>query len=84
MYTLAMKHAHLLLDESLLSEARRISAAGTFSGAVTEALQSFVRQAQARRILELRGTGAWEGDLGEMRGDRPRHRSTRKPARAAR
>ena len=27
---------------------------------------------KAERILELAGSGRWEGDLAEMRGDRPR------------
>jgi hypothetical protein len=34
------------------------------------ALEDFVRRAKARRILELRGSGLWEGDLGAMRRDR--------------
>jgi hypothetical protein len=41
------------------------------------ALQDFVRRARARRILELRGTGLWEGELGEMRRDRgPKKRAS--------
>jgi len=34
------------------------------------AIDSKVR-ARARQILTLRGSGLWEGDLGEMRGDAP-------------
>ena len=37
--------------------------------AVDLALREFVRNARARRILELAGSGLWQGDLGEMRGD---------------
>jgi Arc/MetJ family transcription regulator len=73
-----MKRTNLVLDEALLEEATRLSGSKTWSGAVDAALRDFVRRAKARRILELRGQGAWEGDLGEMRGDRPSRRSTRR------
>jgi Arc/MetJ family transcription regulator len=65
-----MKRTNLVLDEKLLEEATRLSAAKTYSAAVQRALEDFVRRAKARQILELRGSGAWEGDLAEMRGDR--------------
>ena len=41
----------------------------TWPATVNRALEAFVRRARARRILELRGCGLWEGDLAEMRGD---------------
>ena len=65
-----MKRTNLVLDGDLLEEATRISGEKTYSAAVMRALEDFVRRAKARQILELRGSGAWEGDLGEMRGDR--------------
>ena len=65
-----MKRTNLVLDEELLDEATRISGEKTYSAVVTRALESFVRQARARRILELEGRGLWEGDLAEMREDR--------------
>jgi Arc/MetJ family transcription regulator len=77
-----MKRTNLVLDEELLEEATRLSGARTYSAAVTRALEDFVRRIRARRILELEGSGAWEGDLGEMRGDRPARRS--RSARASR
>lgn len=64
-----MKRTNLVLDEELLEEATRLSGEKTYSGAVRMALEEFVRRVKARRILELRGTGAWEGRLGEMRDD---------------
>jgi hypothetical protein len=36
------------------------------------ALRDFVRRAKARRILDLAGSGLWDGDLAEMRSDRSR------------
>lgn len=69
-----MKRTNLVLDERLLDEALRLSGERTYSKAVGRALAEFVRRVKAGRILELAGSGLWEGDLAEMRGDRPRRR----------
>ncbi len=68
-HTIHMKRTNLVLDESILAEAQRLSGERTYSGTVMRALEDFVRPAKARRILELRGSGTWEGDLREMRRD---------------
>ena len=68
-HSIHMKRTNLVLDESILAEAQRLSGERTYSGTVMRALEDFVRRAKARRILELRGSGAWEGDLREMRRD---------------
>jgi Arc/MetJ family transcription regulator len=73
-----MKRTNLVLDEHLLEEATRLSGEKTYSGAVRRALEDFVRRAKARRILELRGSGLWEGELGAMRDDRPCPRRPKK------
>lgn len=65
-----MKRTNLVLDEDLLEEATRLSGEKTYSRAVGRALEEFVRRIKAGRILELRGSGLWKGDLAEMRGDR--------------
>ena len=67
-----MKRTNLVLDEEVLEEATRLSGEKTYSATVMRALDDFVRRAKARQILELRGSGLWEGDLGEMRRDRKR------------
>jgi Arc/MetJ family transcription regulator len=64
-----MKRTNLVLDEHLLEEALRLSGERTYSRAVDRALGDFVRRAKARKILELAGTGLWEGDLAAMRDD---------------
>jgi len=69
-----------MLDEHLLEEATRLSQSKTYSGAVQMALKQFIQRAKARQILQLTGQGLWEGDLAEMREDRPR----RSPKHAAR
>jgi hypothetical protein len=73
-----MKRTNLVLDEQLLREATRLSGEKTFSRTVERALEEFVRRIKARQILSLRGSGLWEGDLGEMRRDtRPAQRRSR-------
>jgi Arc/MetJ family transcription regulator len=71
-----MKRTNLVLREDLLEEAVRLSGERTYSRTVERALEDFVRRIKARRILELAGTGAWEGNLAEMRDDHPRRESS--------
>jgi Arc/MetJ family transcription regulator len=73
-HTLHMKRTNLMLDEGLLREATRLCGGKTYSGTVNIALQDFVRRAKARRILDLAGSGDWEGKLAAMRDDAPRAR----------
>ena len=68
-YTIHMKRTNLVLNEELLEEAVRLSGERTFSATVNRALEAFVRSARARRILELRGSGIWKGNLAQMRED---------------
>ena len=73
-----MKRTNLVLDAELLEEATRLSGEKTYSAAVQRALIDFVKRAKARQILELRGSGLWEGDLPQMRKDRSRHDSRKR------
>jgi Arc/MetJ family transcription regulator len=72
-----MKRTNLVLREELLEEATRLSGEKTYSRTVERALEEFVRRMKTHRILELRGSGLWDGDLSEMRRDRPVGRSKR-------
>jgi Arc/MetJ family transcription regulator len=79
-----MKRTNLVLDENLLEEALRVSGERTYSAAVGRALDAYVKRARASRIFELGGSGAWEGNLSDMRGDedlssKPRGRNRRDP-----
>ena len=78
-----MKRTNLVLDGELLDEALRLSGERTYSKTVERALEDFVRRIRARRILDLAGSGLWEGDLSEMRRDHPRRPSRAKAKRAA-
>jgi hypothetical protein len=64
-----MKRTNLVLDEELLEEAVRLSGERTYSRTVERALSEFVARVRAGKILDLAGSGAWQGDLGVMRGD---------------
>jgi hypothetical protein len=83
MYPIHMKRTNLVLREDLLDEALRVSGERTYSQAVERALEDFVRRMKAGQILQLAGSGLWEGSLAEMRADRPtaRRRSRRRVAR---
>ena len=72
-----MKRTNVVLDESVLAEARRLSGEKTYSATIMKALNEFVRRATARQIFDLQGLGLWEGDLSEMRRDSPRKRGKR-------
>jgi Arc/MetJ family transcription regulator len=64
-----MKRTNLVLDEELLEEAKRITGSRTYSATVDRALRELVRKVNIRQILNLQGSGLWEGDLSEMRRD---------------
>jgi len=79
-----MKRTNLVLDENLLEEATRLSGERTYSRTVDRALEDYVRRIKARRILDLAGSGLWEGDLGQMRRDLPARRPRRPSTRGSR
>jgi hypothetical protein len=62
-----------VLDGPLLEETLRLSGERTYSRAVERAMEDFVRRAKARRVLDLAGSGLWDGDLSSMREDRPKY-----------
>jgi hypothetical protein len=76
-----MKRTNLVLNEALLEEATRLSGERTYSRTVERALEEFVRRIKARRILELTGSGLWEGDLAVVREDRGVYRTQRRGSR---
>lgn len=73
-----MKRTNLVLREELLEEATRLSGEKTYSRAVEHALEEYVRRQKARQILNLRGSGLWEGDLASMRKDKPTRRQKKR------
>ena len=70
-----MKRTTLVLDRRLLAAALRLSGEKTYSAVVERALRDLVLRIKARQILDLQGSGAWEGDLAVMRRDNSRLRA---------
>ncbi len=75
-----MRRTNLVLDGEALEEARRALGTKTYSETVNHALSEVVRRHKMHGIVQFFGKGLWTGDLAEMRDDRPRRRSRRKPA----
>ena len=73
-----MKRTNLVLDGELLEEATRLSGERTYSKTVERALREMVRRAKARQILDLAGSGLWQGDLAAMREDKGVYRTRRR------
>jgi hypothetical protein len=76
-----MKRTNLVLNADLLEEATRLSGERTYSRTVERALEDFVRRAKARRILDLAGSGLWQGNLSAVREDRGTYRTRRRAPR---
>jgi hypothetical protein len=66
-----MKRTNLVLDEQLLAQATQVLAAKTYSAAVNIALAEVIRLRKIQSIPRFFGSGIWEGDLSQMREDRP-------------
>ena len=58
-----------MVDEQILEEAQRLGGERTYSATVNRALEDYVRRIKAKRILDLKGSGLWQGDLSEIRRD---------------
>ena len=78
---MCMKRTNLVLDDALLEEATRLSGERTYSRTVERALEEMVRRIKAKRILDLAGSGLWQGDLSAVREDRGLYRTRRRGSR---
>ena len=64
-----MKRTNVVVDDKLLSRARRLTGVRTTREILDRALRELVVREEQRKLAErLRGSG-WEGDLNEMRRD---------------
>ena len=64
-----MKRTNLVLDASLLNEARRVLGLKTYSATVNLALAEVLRVRKIQSLPQFFGRGLWEGDLAQMRQD---------------
>lgn len=60
-----------MLDEQLLEQTVAALGARTYSAAVNQALAETVRRSQLERMTGFFGKDLWDGQLSEMREDRP-------------
>ena len=62
-----MKRINIVIDMTLLEQARKLTGLKTDRDVVDFALRDLISRGSQRRLLELRGKIRWEGDLDEMR-----------------
>jgi Arc/MetJ family transcription regulator len=55
------------IDDQLLSQVMAFSGAKTKKEAINEALKYYLYRVALKKLEEMRGPGAWEGNLDEMR-----------------
>ncbi len=68
-----MTRTNIVLDESLVGKAKRLTGLKTMREVVHQALRELVRHRRQRDILKLSGHIHWEGDLSQMRSQRKFH-----------
>ena len=66
-----MKRTNVVLDDELLEDAVRLSGERTYAATIDRALREMVKRYKVRALTAMEGTGWWDGDLSEMRGDVP-------------
>ena len=62
-----MKRTNIVLDEKLVHDALKATGQKTRRELVDYALRELLRQESQKRILKLKGTVHWEGNLSSMR-----------------
>jgi len=72
-----MKRTNLVLDAPLLESAMRELQTKTYSATVNAALAEVLRVRRVQGLSEFFGRALWQGDLSEMREDRPAPRRRR-------
>ena len=60
---------NVVIDDSLMDEALKISGLKTKRQAIEEGLRLLVRMRRQKRVRRLRGALNWEGSLDEIRRD---------------
>jgi Arc/MetJ family transcription regulator len=60
---------NIVVDDSLMAEAMRLSSIKTKKGVIDQALRLLVQVKRQEAIRQLKGKLSWEGNLEEMRRD---------------
>ena len=62
-----MKRTNVVLDEKVIDQAKKATGIQVTRQLLDYALRELLRHCKQRKILKLRGTVEWEGNLGAMR-----------------
>ncbi len=62
---------NIVLDETLIEQARKLTGIKTKKDVIHEALRTLIRLRQQGEVRNLRGKLHWEGNLDELRRSRP-------------
>ena len=62
-----MTRTNIVMDESLVGKAKRLTGFKTIREVVHYALKELVRHRRQRELLKLKGQIRWQGDLAHMR-----------------
>jgi hypothetical protein len=72
-----MKRTNVVLDEVILEHATRLLGQKTYSATINFALREAIRMQKVQGLSQLFGRDLWEGNLSQMREDRPLKRAKR-------
>jgi Arc/MetJ family transcription regulator len=58
-----MSRTNIVLDDTLVADCQKTTGIKTRRALINHALQEVLRHERQKKILELKGTVQWEGDL---------------------
>jgi len=62
-----MSRTNVVLDDTLVTDCQKVTGIKTRRALVNHALQELLRHERQKKVLELKGTIRWEGDLAAWR-----------------
>ncbi len=62
-----MARTNIVLDDELIKECKELTGIQTHRALIDYALHEVRRRGRQKRLLELKGSVKWEGDLAEWR-----------------
>lgn len=65
-----LARTNVLLDSTLLDEARHLTGLKTKKDVIDYALKELIQQRSKKRLLTIRHAGLWQGDLQALRENR--------------
>lgn len=62
-----MGRTNVILDDELVAECQQVTGIKTRRSLINHALEELLRHEQQKKVLDLKGTIRWEGDLAAWR-----------------